>query len=328
VNILFTGASGFIGKELCKILSLNNKIWALGRTPTQFTNITSDISINVNIPNAKFSHIIHVAGKAHSYPKTIQEVKEFYSINHQGTLNLLKALESQTEIKTFIFASTVAVYGLEFGENINENHPTNPTTPYGKSKLLAENAIIEWCKKRNINYLILRLPLIAGNNPPGNLGAMKNAIKRGFYVKIKGNQAQKSIVSATDIANLLSNVIANVNWKSGIYNLTDGVNPTFSEIEKALEKSLNSPIRISIPINSLKKMGSFGDFLQKFKIKIPINSFIVNKLTSSLTFNDEKARRELNWNPNPTIDYLSYNSDIDYSFEHNSAQSPIFAEQK
>ncbi len=303
-TVLVTGASGFLGTEVCRVLSKEHDVYTLGRTQTFFKNIDADLSNqNILLPEVSFEHIVHLAGKAHSYPKTDKEIEAFSLINYQGTINVLNALITQKNIKTFIFASTVAVYGVEFGENIKESYPTNPTTPYGKSKLSAEQYIIDWCIKKNINYLILRLPLIAGNNPPGNLGAMKRAIKKGYYIKIKGNQSRKSVVIATDIADLISKF----NWESGIYNLTDGINPTFSEIECALEKSLNKQVRFKIPLNLLNKAALVGDFLQKMKINIPINSFKIKKITSSLTFNDEKARKELDWKPNSAIEYLSNN---------------------
>ena len=299
-----TGASGFLGKEMCRILSKDNDIWALGRTPTPYNNIESDLSNpDIKLPKVQFNQIIHLAGKAHSYPKTEKEIQAFEEVNYQGTLHLLNALENQTEIKTFVFASTIAVYGLENGSNIEESFPTQPTTPYGKSKLKAEKAIIDWCTNRNIQYLILRLPLIAGENPIGNLGAMKKAIQKGYYVRIKGNQAQKSLVLASDIAH----IVAHFEGQSGIYHLTDGYNPTFNEIEQAFEKAMNRKIRLNIPLSFLKKMATVGDVLQKIYIKTPLSTLTLNKLTSSLTFNDDKAKRELGWKPNSVLDYLSNN---------------------
>ncbi len=304
-NILITGASGFLGKEIYEILnSKDNIVWTLGRSRVSINNLSFDITdTNIYIPNSKFQHIIHLAGKAHSYPKTPDEVKEFYDVNYQGTRNLLNALTDQKEIKSFTFASTVAVYGLEEGENISELQIVKPITPYGKSKLDAEKLILNWCLERKIECLILRLPLIVGNNPPGNLGAMKKAIKRGRYIRIQGNNSKKSAVLASDIGNLISNF----EFKGGVYNLTDGCNPKFSEIEEALEKSQNKKIKINLPLHLLKKISKIGDLLEKANIKFPLNSSTIKKLTSSLTFNDDKARKELNWKPNSVIEYLANN---------------------
>ena len=82
--------------------------------------------------------VIHLAGKAHIVPRTNEEIKTFYDVNYQGTVNLCKSLELVGIPKSFIFVSTVAVYGCEEGENIDETHPLNGTTPYAKSKIMAE----------------------------------------------------------------------------------------------------------------------------------------------------------------------------------------------
>ena len=303
-KVLITGASGFLGKEICETLSKNNTIWTIGRTLTPYNHIKGDLKKDkISLPELIFDTIIHLAGKAHSYPRTNEETQEFYTVNFHGTVNLLNSLEHQKEIKKFIFASTVAVYGTESGENIDENFPPHPNTPYGISKLNAENYIIEWCSKKRIEHLILRLPLIVGENPPGNLGAMQKAISKGYYVSIKDNQAKKSVVLASDIAKL----IETDNWESGIYNLTDGYNPTFREIEKAYEIALKKKIRINISISTLKVIGIIGDKFQKIGVKFPFNSITLKKMTSSLTFNDNKAREKLSWKPNSVLEYLANN---------------------
>jgi len=72
--------------------------------------------------------------------------------------------------ESFIFVSTVAVYGCETGEDIDENHPLKGNTPYALSKIQAEKFLTEWCHTNNVKLGIIRPSLIAGPNPPGNLG--------------------------------------------------------------------------------------------------------------------------------------------------------------
>src|SRR5690606_24129185 len=101
------------------------------------------------------------------------------------TRNLCRALEGLGNVpKSFIFISSVAVYGLQEGEGVGENHPLNGTTPYAESKILAESWLKQWAAENNVILSILRLPLIVGPNPPGNLGAMINGIKSRKYLSI------------------------------------------------------------------------------------------------------------------------------------------------
>ncbi|NUM30861.1 MAG: NAD-dependent epimerase/dehydratase family protein [Bacteroidetes bacterium] len=293
---LLTGSSGFLGTHIKSYLSQNGfNVLSLGR---KNADIPSDISHEIPTIPQNTQYLIHAAGKAHSIPKTPKEVSDFYQVNHQGTLNILNAIEKcEVGIKCFIFISSVSVYGLDSGEEIDENYPLKATDPYGKSKILAENAIIEYCDKRNINYLILRLPLIAGSNPPGNLGAMIKAIKKGWYLSIGNASAKKSMVLADDVANLISQ---NLN-KKGIYNLTDGYHPTFKELEATISNSLNKKKPFAIPQSIAIMLAQAGDLLGN---KSPFNSIKLKKIQSTLTFSDKKAQTELNWKPNKVLDYL------------------------
>lgn len=113
-------------------------------------------------------------------------------MNLQGTKNLCAALEKSGIPQAFIFISTVAVYGCEFGSNITEKHPLNGDTPYALSKIQAEEFLTEWCNKHGVILSIIRPSLIAGPNPPGNLGAMIKGIKTGRYLSIGGGKARKA----------------------------------------------------------------------------------------------------------------------------------------
>ena len=73
---------------------------------------------------------MHIAGKAHSVPKTEQEAQTFFDVNLRGTQNLVKGLERlDTLPRAFLFISTVAVYGVDQGTNISETHPLKGDTP-------------------------------------------------------------------------------------------------------------------------------------------------------------------------------------------------------
>ena len=75
---------------------------------------------------------------------------------------------------------TIAVYGREAGRADLRGASASPVqVPYAKSKIQAEEVVQQWCSMYNINYLILRLPLVVGKQPPGNLGAISVAIRNG-----------------------------------------------------------------------------------------------------------------------------------------------------
>jgi len=291
MKAILTGARGFLGKYIYDELINTFETLTLSRTHSDI-----NIDLSCEIPNfADCDLMVHCAGKAHMVPKTDAERQDFFNVNLTGTENLLKGLENCNVLpKSFVFISTVAVYGCEYGHMIDENHPLEAKEPYGESKIQAEQLVERWCSKNKVIYSILRLPLLVGIDPPGNLGAMIRGVKKGYYFNIAGGKAKKSMVFAKDVAKLIP-IVANV---GGIYNLTDGYHPSFAELSELISKQLgrSKPLDLSFSMASI--MAKVGDLLGN---KAPINSNKLKKITSDLTFDDSKARRGLNWRPNPIL---------------------------
>jgi nucleoside-diphosphate-sugar epimerase len=301
-NLLLTGASGFLGKVFYEELKDNYSVTTLSRSGG--SDIKCDLSLTIPEIDRKIDCVLHNAGKAHTIPKTTEERDNFFKVNELGTLNLLKGLDRLNEKPgSFVFISTVAVYGLEQGEDIKETAPLLGATPYALSKIKAEKHVREWCEKNKVNCSILRLPLVAGKNAPGNLSTIRNAISKGYYFSIKGNDARKSMVLAKDIAKLIPLLLD----KNGIYNLTDGHHPKFTEIEKAIAASLGKSIPFLLPYNFVKLLSGIGDLFSKLGLPTPLTRARFIKMTSSLTFNDDKAKRELNWKPDPVLKLMKTN---------------------
>ena len=289
-KILLTGSSGFLG-NLIAYHNSENIILTLNRSKGNFI---CDLGISIPNFNSDFDIVIHNAGKAHSIPKTEEEKLSFFQVNIQGTKNLLEGLETKIP-KQFVFISSVSVYGLEYGKNIHEITTLKAKDPYGLSKIQAEQVILDWCNRHNVICTILRLPLLVGKNPPGNLGAMIKAIQKGYYFNIGGGNAKKSMVLAEDVARFIP-IIAPV---GGTYNLTDGVHPSFSDLSNAIA---NKKIK-NLPLFIAKIIGYLGDLLGE---KAPINSLKIKKITSNLTFDDSKAR-SLGWKSQSVLEYLKNN---------------------
>lgn len=287
-KLLFTGASGFLGYNIRPILEKSYDVHTIGLTDDD------DIKINMakEVPpiNTHYDVVLHACGKAHVVPKTEAEKQAFFDVNYTGTVHLCEALEKVGVPDALIFISTVAVYGCEFGELITEEHPLNGDTPYAKSKIMAEEYLADWCERHNVILGILRPSLLAGKGAPGNLGAMVNGIKKGFYMNIAGGKVVKSILMAEDIANLVPLVAE----KGGVYNVCDTRQPSFGELSSSVAKQLGKHKPLSIPYWMAWCMAKIGDLLGS---KAPINSYKLDKMTRSLTFSNEKARRKLGWEP-------------------------------
>lgn len=287
-KLLFTGGTGFLGKNIRPILDKTYKVTTCGITANDM--LKADLANEIPLLDQHYDVVLHACGKAHVIPRSEAEKQAFYDVNYRGTVNLCTALERAGLPKALVFISTVAVYGCESGNMITEEHPLNGITPYAKSKIMAEKYLTDWCAGHNVVLGILRPSLLAGRDAPGNLGAMVNGIRKGFYMNIAGKKVVKSILMAEDIARILPLVVD----KGGVYNVCDTRQPSFEEISVQVAKQLNKRKPLSIPYWMAWCMAKVGDCIGS---KAPINSYKLEKMTQSLTFSNDKARIELCWEP-------------------------------
>lgn len=290
-KILVTGSNGFLGSCIYNELS-NYSIKGLSRNRSYY-NV--DLSKNIPLFDESFDLIIHCAGMAHLSPNNLYQSKLFFDINVDGVYNLVKGLSKMSPLKQFVYISSVSVYGVNSGIEINEDYPLLATDPYGISKIKAEEIVKKWCLEHNVTCTILRLPLIVGANPPGNLGSMIKAIKTGYYFNIAGGNAKKSMVLASDVAKFILKA-AEV---GGTYNLTDGIHPTFNALSNHISKQFGKSFVPNMPLIMANLFAKFGDLIGN---AFPINSQKLSKINYSLTFDDSKARNAFGWNPTPVLE--------------------------
>jgi nucleoside-diphosphate-sugar epimerase len=284
-KILITGYSGFLGSHILTNLSQKgHTIIKLGR------NHNADIICDLSKEKFKFidfDYVIHVAGKAHVHPKSKEEIEEFYDVNYIGTKNLIASI-SKVNIKSLIFISTVAVYGKETGELIDESYPLLGESPYALSKIKAEKEVIAFGKRSKTNTVILRLPLITGDKPVGNLKNIILAIRRNYYFRIGKGDARRSIVSANDVAEVIPELFD----IDGVYNYSDCKHPKISDIDVVIAKKYNKKIR-TLPFSFLRKVSVLGEIIPF----IPFNKSKFEKLTNTLTFSNKKILNKIKFKP-------------------------------
>ena len=296
-SLLLTGGTGFLGSNIKPLLENDYEVKTLGQSEKNdyCTNLCNDSDIKLN---EKFNVVVHTAGKTRNDSGTAEENSKFYEINYNGTVNLCNALEDNLP-DSFIFISTVAVYGCEKGINISETHPLNTASHYGKSKILAEEFLTGWSIKHNINLIILRPSLIIGTNSSGNLGAMINAIRKGRYFCIGGGKAKKSFVLAENIAEVIP--LLHKQNKNGIYNICDTNSVSFRELESLICSQLKCHMPLNIPLWIARLLAVAGNLLGN---NAPINYPKLRKITNDLTFSNKKLCSDLNWKPKElTEDY-------------------------
>lgn len=287
-RLLLTGGTGFVGRNIKPILKKQYEVSTLGRS--KGNDIVSDLSEESPSLAERYDIVLHAASKVHTTPKTTTEIEEFDNVNYQGTVHLCSSLEQAGLPDTFIFISTVAVYGCDKGEKIDEGHVLKPKTPYAFSKLKAEDYLRNWCLTNKIHLCILRPSLILGPYPPGNLGLMIKGLSSGRYLSIGDGNARKSVLMVYDIARL----VPLLEGKDAIYNLCSDDQPSIRDLETIICCQLHKKMPLHIPYYIAKCLAVLGDLIGK---NAPFNTNKMNKMTDSLTFSNKKVKAELGWAP-------------------------------
>lgn len=250
MRVLVTGATGFIGLNLIKALKQKEyEIFCLIRKTGNIDKlkqlkvnlIYGDITAIESLYPATMGmdYIYHLA--IAKYPRTISA---YYEINSQGTENLLKAcLKKSPHLKNFIYVSSLAAAGYSpDGKPLQETDPEHPVTHYGKSKLEAEKAVLNY--KDKFPIVILRPPTVYSRE---NMffGYLFRLAQLGIRLTWDG---YTSLCHINDLINGLILAGESEKSQSQIYFICDGNIYSWNNIINAFAiQSKIKPIPVKIP---------------------------------------------------------------------------------
>jgi UDP-glucose 4-epimerase len=173
VNILVTGAAGYIGSVCAEVLlargmtviALDNLVEGHRAAVTPgvvfcHVDLADRLQLEKVFSQHKIDAVMHFAGEA-LVAKSVREPSTFYAANVACGVNLLDAI-TRHGIKKFIFSSTAATYGEPETVPIPEDHRKAPINPYGKSKLVFEQILADYKVYTGLNYATLRYFNAAG----------------------------------------------------------------------------------------------------------------------------------------------------------------------
>lgn len=278
MQILVTGASGFVGTNLIKNWSDEGQL-----IPCSLQNGIGKLSNKLK----NIDTIIHLAGIAHRMEKTNDEI--YFQVNEELTVDFA-SLAKTCGVSHFIFLSTVKVYGDKVLEQtVTEDTQCEPTDAYGQSKLNAENKLKALEDDRFI-VSIIRPPLIFGAGVKGNLLRLMKLAGKPIPMPLGGIQNHRAMISIDNL-NAMINKLIKIQ-ASGIFlpQEDDEISTSYliSEIRYAM--GFNSSRLFTLPALMVK--------ILKF-----INPEIHQRLYGSLHIDNHKSLKTLNIkNPHSTID--------------------------
>lgn len=181
MRVLVTGGAGYIGSHAVREL-INS-----GHSVTVLDDLSKGHEDAID-PRAVFIHgstenLELMVQRLHAYQieavmhfaanievgESVLDPYKYYQNNFSNSLNLLHSM-NRAGVKKLIFSSTAAVYGNPERTPIEENQKRNPINPYGRSKMMTEMAIEDFCKAYGMGFTILRYFNVAGASPDASIG--------------------------------------------------------------------------------------------------------------------------------------------------------------
>jgi len=273
MKIKITGSSGFVGKNLCDYL-------------TNYSFLVDKISLrNLNWKNDFTADtIIHLAGKAHD-TKGTSDTLEYFKVNTDLTEELFNAF-LESDIKDFIYFSSVKAAADEVSNILFEDVKPKPKTPYGQSKLKAEEYILSKEIPEGKRVFIIRPCMIHGPGNKGNLNLLYNVVQKRIPYPLAAFENERSFLGIDNLNFMIKEILQNKNIESGVYNFADDEFLSTKELVKIISSVSNKKnLSLAIPkfiINGIAKVGDL--------IKFPLNSETIQKLTENYKVSNEKIK--------------------------------------
>ncbi len=310
MRVLVTGGLGYIGAHAVKMLHQNgydvivldnlsnghrdfHKWGELVEGDTRDEKLLDDI-----LKEKKIAAIMHFAAFA-LVSESVENPNLYYENNVCGTLSLVKSA-IRNGVDKFIFSSTCAVYGTPEEVPVSENHPKNPVSPYGRTKLAVEWILEDASNAYDFRYVSLRYFNAAGADPDAEIGedhspethliplALDTALGRRKHLYIYGTDyntpdgtAIRDYIHVLDLADAHIKALEYLNdgGRSDVFNLGIGKGYSVKEVVETVKKITGVDFKV---IETDRRKGD----------------------AEKIFANPEKAMKTLNWKPKYDLEYI------------------------
>ena len=248
-RVVVTGAAGFIGSHLVdRLLASGREVvgvdaftgyysrrrkernLASAASETGFRLVEGDIlGLDLDALLGGVDGVVHLAGEPGVRRSWGDNFPRYMERNVLTTGRLLEAA-GRSGIAKFVYASSSSVYGSDPGHPVGEDHPRRPASPYGLSKLAAEELIGLHARERGVPATVLRYFTVYGprQRPEMALSRFVFAALRGRPVDIFGNGKQRR--DMTYVSDAVEATVAALEAPAGVYNVGGGTHATVNEM--------------------------------------------------------------------------------------------------
>jgi len=299
MNILLTGAGGFIGRRLAARLADD------GHDVTCLVRRAASLQGEVIVEDIAAFHdwhsilngtdvVIHLAGRAHILDDRAHDPLEaFREINTRATVTLAQAAAA-AGVRRFIFISSIGVNGNVTREKPFSAHDVpNPQSPYAVSKYEAELALKDIAAAGKLETVVIRPPLVHGPGAPGNFEKMIRWLARGVPLPLGAiTDNRRSLVGLDNLADLIVTCLDHPKAVGQTFLVSDGEDISTTELLRRLSRSLHLAPRL-LPVPA---------WILRLAVRSLRKEEIAQRLLDNLQVDISHTRDTLGWVPPLSVD--------------------------
>ncbi|MCO6186998.1 NAD-dependent epimerase/dehydratase family protein [Rhizobium sp. L1K21] len=292
-SVIVTGANGFVGRHLCGRLSSDGKPFltlARSSQPEDGSGIfdVQNGKIELAWPKIEAGQVttlFHLAALAH---RRSDDKGELHRVNVEAAVKLAQ-LAAENGVRRIVFMSSIGVHGgaTPPGKPLTEESPINPHTPYAASKAEAETALAETCRKRDLELVIVRAPMVYGHGAKGSFKQLASALKKGIPLPLKSTGNLRSYIGVQNLVDFLIHASECKEAANQAFLVSDGEDVSTTDFVRKLAGAMGVKPRLFYcppgPAMQLLGLLKKGDMAQS--------------LYGSLQLDDSKARNIAAWTP-------------------------------
>ncbi|TYC58052.1 NAD-dependent epimerase/dehydratase family protein [Marinobacter sp. BW6] len=293
-KILVTGASGFIGTELCKVLvDRGYRVTALVRSENSLPiagvqSLVQDLESHFHgsLLANNFDAVVHLAGKAHGKGGSSHQSPEAFQKSNVAPTKRLAEAAVAAGIHRFIYLSSIGVHGdSTWGSPITERSSESPHAAYALSKLHGEMVVRESLAGTPTAFSIIRPTLVYGENAPGNFGRLVEVCRGGLPLPFRYANNRRSLVSLDSLVRLIILCIERPQAENQVFVASDESPVSTSDIVRSLRRGFGrGPRLLPLPVGLLRGL-----------LKITGRASVYQQLFGDLEVDSSKAVGLLGW---------------------------------
>lgn len=293
MNILISGANGFIGRTLRSLLvNQGHKVFTISRD-----------SYPQNSGNLEYDCLIHLAGRAHILRETSEDAYHAFNEANVGYTLKVAELAKKLAIKRFVFISSIGVNGKHSGSHpFTEQDIPKPHNDYARTKWEAELALKAFFEVSETELTIIRPPLVYGPNPKANFKTLLSLCKYPIPLPFGAIHNKRSLVGIDNLCHFISLCCQHPAAADQTFLISDDQDVSLTELITTIRKALNRPAwLLSVPNHWLC---TFFKLLGKDNLS--------DQLLANLQVDASKAKQLLDWKPILRLDEGIKNAVISY----------------